>query len=85
MTTSNSELATIAWRARDHMYQATQDISSARGILAEASGQMQWRSRAAEQFGRRCEETALAAGAVISRCNIAGDTMLSIGNYLATQ
>ena len=85
MTTTNFELARIAWRARDHMYQATQDIQRARDVLRGAAEHMQWRSRAAEQFTRRCEEVTASTGALVSRCDVASSTLLTIGNYLALQ
>ncbi|WP_188701948.1 hypothetical protein [Microbacterium nanhaiense] len=83
MTTNHFELARVAWQARDHMYRAAIDVRAARGVLLEAEGQMQWRSRAAEQFAARADEVVAGSEGLANRCDIAADTLLAIGNYLA--
>ena len=83
MTMSNFDLARVAWQARDHMYQAAADVRTARSVLREAEERMQWRSRAAEQFSVRADEIVASTEGVARRCDIASDTLLTIGNYLA--
>ena len=82
--TTNFELARVAWQARDHMYRAAGDMRAARSVLQGTEEQMQWRSRAAERFAARAGEVVAATDGVSGRCDIAADTLLTIGNYLAT-
>lgn len=85
MTTSNYDLAQVAWQARDHMYRAAADIRAARTALKEAERAMQWRSRAADAFTSRADDVVATTDGVAHRCDEAADALLNIGNYLVTR
>ena len=82
--TMNIDLARVAWQARDHMYRAAGDVRAARDALRGAEEHMGWRSRAAERFAARAGEVLASADGLAHRCDIAADTLLSIGNYVVT-
>ncbi|HLT66264.1 MAG TPA: hypothetical protein VKZ73_00220 [Microbacterium sp.] len=83
MTTNGFDLARVAWQARDHMYQAAAEMRAARSSILGAEEQMQWRSRSAERFAVQADEVVGRTGGLARRCDVASDTLLSIGNHLA--
>ena len=80
--TGYSEQAQIVWRARAHYDVAAADLRRASELLREAAQTMQWRSKAAEQFGVAATEASAAADTAVSRCEETEDILRECATYL---